>query len=604
MTSVTVVDSKQRRLTLAQNRIRLLASGARGPIGFDLLGDPADWTGKVPQFTGTGRQAVPVLPGSGADATLRADLLSNTGTANVKHKLSGTTGAVAQTLDAIVNEIITPTRWGAVGDGSTDCTAAFNAAIADANARLYGATLVIPAIGRFRLAGPLDPIGDHVAIVGFSNGGSLLSIEHDGPAFTWTGYGGGLENLRIEYPNDPDPAAVVALIKGGDGQNIRNIRVDNVAKLVQMGDSTHTGSVTHITDLMGNGFNCASPLVDVYAGAGLFMNNCTIFVAGVDNPDVDRVSTMSSATGRSLIKTNNKTFDTITISNGCLFERWWRILDFTNQNVGGSYNILNVIVDGSTVCDYISDDVYHLEAQTGGGGIVDVKLAGYASSWSGRAVNIDAHATIREVDVTEIYAPFSGKEGIRVAGPAWSDIRLHEPKLVGSNRLDGDYAGIRMQDSGTGKFSVVEAISGVDGAPGGTDWQAKIGISIGDDLNHYLVTDCQSDGTDGAYDFGTNSSPSTDRIVRNNINADYAGRKTGTAPYIPTTSGAYWINTTPFDVLFCASGSGVFSVLMDGHFVSKAAGGGSVLVEPGHTASWGGPGVLGTDADVEFFVKS
>jgi polygalacturonase len=147
MTSVTVVDSKQRRLTLAQNRIRLLASGARGPIGFDLLGDPADWTGKVPQFTGTGRQAVPVLPGSGADATLRADLLSNTGTANVKHKLSGTTGAVAQTLDAIVNEIITPTRWGAVGDGSTDCTAAFNAAIADANARLYGATLVIPAVG-------------------------------------------------------------------------------------------------------------------------------------------------------------------------------------------------------------------------------------------------------------------------------------------------------------------------------------------------------------------------------------------------------------------------------------------------------------------------
>jgi hypothetical protein len=56
---------------------------------------------------------------------------------------------------------------------------------------------------------------------------------------------------------------VVALIKGGDGQNIRNIRVDNVAKLVQMGDSTHTGSVTHITDLMGNGFNCASRFNDV-----------------------------------------------------------------------------------------------------------------------------------------------------------------------------------------------------------------------------------------------------------------------------------------------------------------------------------------------------
>lgn len=585
-------------------QIVIKTGGARGPIGLDITGDPSDRAGKLVQFVagGSGRRVAPVA-GGGADNTLRGDLAANTGSALVTHKNSRT-GTVAQGLDEVLEEIVSPTRWGAVGDGATNASPAFNDAIAEANDSPYGATLILPAIGRFRLADPLDPIGDHVAIVGYSTGGSLLSIEHDGPAFTWTGYGGGLENLRIDYPNDPDPAAVVAFIDGGNGQNFRNLRINNVAKLVQMGDNTHSAFAATFSGIKGNGFNCATPLFDLYAGAGLFINDCAIFVAGVGNPDIDRVSSMASATGRSLIKSNNKTFDTIPITNGCIFERWWRGLDFVNENIGSSYNILNVIVDGSTIFDYISDDVYHLEAQSGGGGMVGFKLAGYASSWSGRAIHIDATSTIREIDATELYIPFSGHEGVRIAGAAWSDIRLHEPKVIASNRLDSGSAGIRAEGSGTGHLSIIEAKSGVDGSFGGKPWQAESGISIGDDLNNYMITDCDCDGTDSNYDIGVNTSPSTNRIVRNNLNADYAGRRTGDPGFIPTASGAYWTNLTPFNVLFCASGSGVASLLMDGHFVSKASGGGSVLVEPGHTASWGGPGTLGVDADVEFFVAS
>jgi hypothetical protein len=263
--------------------------------------------------------------------------------------------------------------------------------------------------------------------------------------------------------------------------------------------------------------------------------------------------------------------------------------------VGGG-NILNVFVDPSTICDFISDDVYHLEAPSSAASIVNMKLAGYASSWSGRAVYVNATSVVKDLDILNLVVPFSGYEAIRLEGTGWSYIDIEGVKAVASNRIAaGNSAGIRAQDSGTGHLSILDCKSGIDGASGGTAWQALYGISIGAEMNFYQVADCDCSGATANYLIEANASPTSDRRVRDNLAADYAGLKTGTSPYTDPGATVPWSNTTPFVVQFSASGSGVTSMQHNGTTVMTNSG--VVSVQPGETAGYNGTGT------VQFFVE-
>lgn len=111
-------------------KVLVRITGARGPIGLDIEGDPADRAGKLVQFVagGSGRRVAPVA-GGGADNTLRADLASSTGDFLVTSKLAGVTGAVEVTQGDINRERVNITRFGAVCDGATDDRAAIQAAV-------------------------------------------------------------------------------------------------------------------------------------------------------------------------------------------------------------------------------------------------------------------------------------------------------------------------------------------------------------------------------------------------------------------------------------------------------------------------------------------
>lgn len=528
------------------------------------------------------------------------DLLAlSTGSALVGYS-GGIAGVSATTVQAKQREVKSlKADFGAVGDGTTDDTAAFNKAVATANAAGGSYGIFIPP-GTYKVTGAVTTItADHVCFIGQSNGASIIAPTYNGAVFTFTGYGGGFEDLRVSYPSAPGANAVFMVQSGGTGQNLTNIRVNNVRTFLQIGTSAPTtGGAATITNLKGNAYNGGSPFIKLYGGAGLFINSAEVYVAGVGTPATDRTSTMTTVSGTSFIKNYGATFDTIVITGGSIIERWWRVLDFTTVAGGGL--ILNVIVDPTTVCDYISDDVYHLEAPTGTSAIVNVNLSGYAGSWSGRAVYVKANNnSIKDVDIINLFVPYSGYEAVRVEGQGWSYVRIKDGKFISSNRIAaGASAGIRLQDSGSGHFFISGCMTGIDGTSGGTAWQATYGISIPVDMNNFLITGNESYGATGAYDIAANNaSGSGNRRVFNNINSDYYGDKTGTAPFTAPASGTPWANVSPYVVQFSASGAGVSSLQHNGTTVMLNNG--MVMVQPGETAGWGGAG----PATVKMFVQ-
>lgn len=103
-----------------------------------------------------------------------AKLLSSTGSAIIGFIQSGT-GAVARTAQAKMRDFVSVRDFGAIGDGVTDDTGAFNAAIAT------GRNLYVPS-GTY-LLGDLDDLLDSQIIQGegmFQNGSSSTVLKYSG----------------------------------------------------------------------------------------------------------------------------------------------------------------------------------------------------------------------------------------------------------------------------------------------------------------------------------------------------------------------------------------------------------------------------------------
>lgn len=276
------------RVTLDADVDAALATKVSKPVGAGFVFQNADGSSSISS-------------GTGADAGLRTDLAADTG-ATLIGTNAGVTGAADQTQEAKNREIISVKTFGAVGDGVADDTAAFNLAIAYANAKggtdrtgIIGTTIFIPQ-GRYPL-GQLNPIT--VSHAQFKGGGHLagtvLLHSFDGPTFRWTGpvgdtiVGGGLTDVRHEYLTAPTvgTAACIVEVARANTLDFSNWHMHNVAIALRLGTSssaTASGIITN--NWSGSVANVDVPLIDLRWCAGIEGVGHYVFVSGVPNPPI------------------------------------------------------------------------------------------------------------------------------------------------------------------------------------------------------------------------------------------------------------------------------------------------------------------------------
>jgi len=210
------------------------------------------------------------------------------------------TGAVNRTVNSRLGDIVSVKDFGAVGDGVTDDTAAFNLAIAYANAKggtdranVVGTTIFIPQ-GRYPV-GQLNPIA--VSDVQFSGlgqmGGTVLLHSYDGATFRWLGpvgdtiVGGGLTNVRHEYLGTPGASACIVEVARANALDFSSWHFFNIACALRLGTSSSATAAGIIANNWSGGVrNMDAPLIDLCYGAGFEAVGHYVFVSGVLTPPI------------------------------------------------------------------------------------------------------------------------------------------------------------------------------------------------------------------------------------------------------------------------------------------------------------------------------
>lgn len=227
-------------------------------------------------------------------------LAASTGAALVGSIQSGA-GAVARTVQDKMRDLVSVKDFGALGDGTTDDTAAFNLAIAYANAKggidrtgITGTTITIPA-GRYPV-GYLNPVTvSNVHFVGSGKmGGTVLLHSYNGPTFRFEGtsaantiVGGGLTDVRHEYLGTPGAAAAIVQCANANTLDFSRWHLFNIGKGVVAGTSGSAVAVGILANEWTGGVcNMDAPLIDLRYGAGFFMANSSVFVSGVATPPI------------------------------------------------------------------------------------------------------------------------------------------------------------------------------------------------------------------------------------------------------------------------------------------------------------------------------
>jgi hypothetical protein len=219
------------------------------------------------------------------------------------------TGAVNRTVNSRLGDIVSVKDFGAVGNGVTDDTAAFNLAIAYANAKggtdrgnITGTTILIPQ-GRYPV-GQLTAIAvSGVQITGLGQmGGTVLLHSYNGATFRWLGpvndtiVMGGLTNVRHEYLATPGASACIVEVARANALDFSNWHFYNIACALRLGtasDATAAGIIAN--NWSGGCRNMDAPLIDLRWGAGFEAMGHYVFVSGVLTPPLQNATFVSGS---------------------------------------------------------------------------------------------------------------------------------------------------------------------------------------------------------------------------------------------------------------------------------------------------------------------
>lgn len=453
-------------------------------------------------------------------------------------------------LDKDYRTYVSVADFGAVGDGTTDDTAAVSAAIAYANslnlgvvdaANVIGATIFFP-VGRYKITGQLTAVmKSGVDFKGAGDNGTTLLLSYNGATFRYGTassdliVGGTVSDMKIEYLATPLGSATVFELQYASRFRFANLLMVNVATFIDAGVSSgRYASSISLSNIHGYVNNSGRAFVRLKHGAGLHMNNVRLFVTGVAAPAIDRVSTMTTVTNTCVVRVGEGGWDTIQMT-GCFFERFD---SGVLASVASGFVVNNIYID-NTYFDYHKSRAVMLEALSGGG-IYGVRLSNnWYASWEESAIQMSGAGTIRGVTIIGGQIPSAGTHGINIAATTTRDIHITGVDIQAVNRTNVNAQGVLFL-SGS-HVTIDNIIAGYDTSWAGFAWQAYNGVYVVANNDHWSVTNCDLDGTGGGITLETNSAGSTNRLAHNNRgNISYDGYVSLTLP----ASAATTTNTT------------------------------------------------------------
>lgn len=459
------------------------------------------------------------------------------------------TGAVQTNIEAKLAQAVSVKDFGAVGDGVTDDTAAFNKSIAWANSKngddrsgILGSTIYIPE-GRYKITTALNPITvSGVTFVGASKTSAVLLLSVNGAAFTFgngtlTPVGGGIRSVKIEYPSGPVGAALIVDIDRAFSLDFEDMMLQDIGTFLRLGTSSSSRIaggiiVRNVQAAVGND---GLPVFDLRYGAGLTVSDCQMFVSGV-LPPVNPAS-MTTVYGTSVFKCDTGFWDTLQVTN-CIFERFDGGVVCTADSgmVYQNFFFTNVIMD------YFRRWPFYLESKTGGviSGIRCDSNCWYVS-WEESCVDIQGALGFCDNLYFAGTMPIAGKYAIFANTPNSKSIVIEAVEVGAPNRLGTVDAAVNFATLSRG-FSVLGCKGNFDLTGSGSPWRANYGISVGADCTSYQITNCFFDGVIGGYAEGAHTVVGA-RITFNNNNANYAGYQSGITV---AASGVDYTNTSSY----------------------------------------------------------
>lgn len=465
----------------------------------------------------------------------------------------GVTGATTRTVESVLYETISVKDFGAVGDGVTDDSAAFNLAIAYANskggydrANIVGTTIYIPT-GRYKLNSGLSAITvSHVVFHGESRDSAVLLINTTSGLFHYGGgvtvgtiiIGGGINNLKIEYLVTPLSTSYVVYADYAYSLQIYDLVIVQIGTLIKCGrDITYSSGEIYLYNVNGTIANAGVPLIDLRYGSGFFMSNCHIFVYGVTLPALP-TTPLTTVAGTHVVTTaNGLLWDTAQFTQ-CIFERFDRGVFGYAQSTATyvTFRFTNVIFD------FHAREAVYLDS--GGGGSVSNFLFDsncWYCSWSEAAIKISAGSGYCDKLYFSGDCGWSGKEAITYYNPGAKECMFTGMKISGVNKVGGTNAAMYFQ-AGSKGFYVSNIIGNHVANFPFANTRATYGLVIGADCDNFQVTGCSFEGSTLGWSIAANSLASANRLITGNIHADYA---TSAAAVVPATSTLYQ-NKTPF----------------------------------------------------------
>jgi hypothetical protein len=421
------------------------------------------------------------------------------------------------------------------------------------------------------------------AITGHSKEGVYITYAGSGGG-TWLNIGSSstganvptdvaIRNLVLDFGATPAASCVAFEMNNVTRVSLDDLYCKNfqtIAAIGTYGASNSAASVIYVNNIHGYSANGGKAAFLLNNGAGFYLTNGELYVAGAGLPT--HGGTMTTVAGTNLINSYGA-WDTVIVTGG-EYERFYECFSIVASGAG--YYSENFFVD-NTICDYTRQYVFYMESDTGG------VVAGFRVnncwivSWESDAIYLTGAGFNDEHDFSHNIIPIAGLCAFHHGCSNSLRNNFSHNYLTGINQVGTADSAIYLQYGGC---SVIGNI-GNDTEIG---WSAPIGIHLGANADDYVVAENRVFGSANSIVGTTNTTASKHRRCHNNGYADAAlfGGYAGVVEISLPGSGVAINNTTPFAWDFMALGANVTGVTVAGVTLTGAAAG-TYRVEPGES---------------------